>query len=391
MMAGLRVLQVSKSTGGVGQYLRWLVHGLDKERFEVTAVCLSEGGEKLADELSRVDGVRALSLEMERYRINPLTDARVWWKLRRLIRQGGFDLIHAHTSKPGFLARTAAIGSGVPAIYRPAGFAFHNGTSRWRAWLFAGVERFTARFLTRRIVTVCDEERELARRYRVGSDEQLVTIHTGIDLCRFDGDFDRGAVRRSLGVPEPAFLFGTVGRLSRQKAPADFIRAAAMVHSKYPEAHFAWVGDGELQAEAEALVRALGLQEVFHFAGLRMDIPAVLHAMDCFVLASHWEGFSLSVLEAMAARLPVVMSRVSGAAEAVSDGETGLIVPIGDAQALAGALAKIVSSTEYARELGQAGRHRLEQHFTQARMIANIQELYEQVYAASARKQDKRI
>ncbi len=387
-MAGLRVLQVSKSTGGVGQYLRWLVNGLDKERFEVTAVCLSEGGEKLADELSQVDGVRALSLQMDRYKINPLTDARVWWKLRRLIRQGGFDLIHAHTSKPGFLVRTAAIGSGIPAIYRPAGFAFHNGASRWKARLYASVERFAARFLTQRIITVCDEERELARRYRVGSDEQLVTIHTGIDLRRFDGEFDRRATRQSLGVPEQAFLFGTVGRLSRQKAPADFVRAAAMVHGKYPQAHFVWAGDGELQAEAEALVRSLGLQEVFHFAGLRRDIPAVLHAMDCFVLASHWEGFSLSVLEAMAARLPVVMNRVSGAAEAVLNGETGLIVPIGDVQALAGALEKIISDTEHARELGQAGRHRLEQHFTQARMIANIQELYEQVYAASAKEQE---
>jgi glycosyltransferase involved in cell wall biosynthesis len=388
MMASLRVLQVSKSTGGVGQYLRWLVNGLDKERFEVTAVCLSEGSEKLACELSQIEGVRALSLQMDRYKINPLGDARVWLRLRRLIRQERFDLIHAHTSKPGFLARTAAIGSGIPAIYRPAGFAFHDGAARWKARLYAAVERFTARFFTRRIVTVCNEERELAKRYRVGSDEQLVTIHTGIDLSQFDRQYDRDGTRRSLGVPEEGFLFGTVGRLSRQKAPSDFVRAAAMVHEKQPGVHFVWVGDGELQAETEALVRSLGLEAVFHFAGLRRDIPAVLQALDCFVLASHWEGFSLSVLEAMAAGLPVVMNRVSGAAEAVHNGETGLIVPVGDVQALAGALLNIASDMEHAIALGQAGRLRLEQHFTQERMIADIQALYEQVCAESAKKQD---
>ncbi len=388
MMAGLRILQVSKSTGGVGQYLRWLVNGLDKERFEITAVCLSEGAEELAEELSQVDGVRAVSLQMARYKINPLGDARVWWKLRRLIRQGHFDLIHAHTSKPGFLARTAAAGTGIPAIYRPAGFAFHDGIARWKARLYAAVERFTARYLTQRIITVCNEERKLAKRYRVGSEEQLVTIHTGIDLRQFDGEFDRGKTRRSLGVPEDAFLFGAVGRLSRQKAPADFVRAAALVHERRPEAHFVWAGDGELQDETIALIRSLGLEGVFHFAGLRRDIPAVLNALDCFVLASHWEGFSLSVLEAMAAGLPVVMNRVSGAAEAVLNGETGLLVPIGDVQAMAEALGIILSNTEHARALGQAGRQRLEQHFTQRRMIANIQELYEQVYAASARKQE---
>ena len=94
----IRVLQVSKSTGGIGQYLRSLVYGLNKERFRVTVACLSEGSEQLAAEFSKVDKVDAFSLQMDRYKINLITDVRVWWSLARLVRRERFDVIHAHGS-----------------------------------------------------------------------------------------------------------------------------------------------------------------------------------------------------------------------------------------------------------------------------------------------------
>ena len=385
-MAKLRVLQVSKSTGGVGNYMRLLVNNLDKNHFEVTVVCLSDGSESLAAELAQVNGVNALNLQMERYKINPLGDARVWLSLRQLIRQENFDLIHAHTSKPGFLTRTASFGTGIPTLYRPAGFAFHDGIAHWKSQIYAAVERFVARYFTKRIITVCNDERELAKRYRVGSDEQLVTIYTGIDLAQFNGQYDCRQTRQSLGVPENAFLFGTVGRLSKQKAPVDFVRAAALLHKKQPDAHLVWVGDGELRTETETLVHSLGLNDVFHFAGLRRDIPAVLNALDCFVLASHWEGFSISVLEAMAAKLPIVMNLVSGASEAVVNEETGLLVSIGDVNALAQALESIVSNPQKAIMMGKAGRLRAEKLFDQVRMISEVQNLYDEVYQDSLKK-----
>ena len=373
----IHVLQVTKSTGAVGQYIRWLVNGLDKKRFQVTVVCLSEGSEKLSAELSQLDGVRAVNLQMDRYRISPLSDARVWWQLRSLIKQGCFDVIHAHTSKPGFLVRTAAVGTGIPTIYRPAGFAFHDRVAKWKALIYASVERVVAYFFTDRIVTVCNEERDFALRYHVGSKTQLVTVYTGISLSRFAGEIDRCRVRRSLNVPEDVFLVGTVGRLSKQKAPADFIRAAFLVSQTQPQAHFVWVGDGELEAEARSLIHSLGLENVFHLVGHRDDIPNILKVMDCFVLASHWEGFSLSVLEAMAAGLPVVISKVSGAAEAVVDDETGYLFPIGDVQALAEIIERFISEPQKGLAFGLSGRQRVEQKFTLTRMVKEIEEIYE--------------
>jgi glycosyltransferase involved in cell wall biosynthesis len=153
----------------------------------------------------------------------------------------------------------------------------------------------------------------------------------------------------------------------------------ATVHEKYPQVHFVWVGDGELKSEITRLVNSLGLASIFHFAGYRRDVPDLLRAMDIFVLSSHWEGFSLSVLEAMASGLPVVMTRVSGAAEAIIDGETGVVVPIGDTKALAEAIERLVSNPFLARQFGQAGRQRLEQNFTLDRMVKEIENLYEEI------------
>ncbi len=144
MKKPLHILQVSKSTGGVGQSLRTLVTHLDKDRFCVTAVCLSEGGDELAAELSNIDGVQAYSLRMNRFKINLFSDAQVLFKLARMIRKEKFDLIHAHTSKPGFLARLAAMGTGVPTIYRPACFSFHDGLPKWKAYFYAAIEGIVA-------------------------------------------------------------------------------------------------------------------------------------------------------------------------------------------------------------------------------------------------------
>lgn len=382
----IHVFEITKSTGGVGSYIRWLVNGIDKDRFRLTVGCLSEGGAELAAELSAIPGVEAFSLTMNRYKINPFTDARVLAQLARRIRSEKFDLIHAHTSKPGYLARLAAVGTGVPVIYRPACFAFHPGAGRMQATATAALERFAARYLTARITTVCDDERNLALDHHVGTADLLTTIHTGVDPRPFDVPVNRDALRAALGVPTDAPLIGSVGRLSPQKAPLDFVQAAALVHKQRPDAHFIWVGDGPLEAPAREMVAANGLGGVFHFAGQRKDIPAILNILDYFVLTSHWEGFSLAILEAMAARLPIIATRVMGTREAIADGVNGLLVTAGDSQGLARAMLDLLSDPARAKAFGAQSRQRVDNEFTREHMIQGISRVYEDVYARYSKK-----
>lgn len=371
----IHILQVAKSSGGVGMYTRRLVSAFDKSRYRFTVACLAEGCDEMAADLNKLEGVNALSIPMKDG-ISPLSDLLICFKLAKLIRSDKFDLIHAHTSKPGFFARLAAIGTYIPVIYRPASFAFHENAPRFQALVYAFLERMAARYLTDRIQLVCNGERELARKYSVGADHQFVTIYTGIDLHPFEINVDRAGVRAEFGIPPDVQLVGTVARLSEQKAPSDFIHAAALVHARYPQVHFLWVGDGPLENEARALMQSLGLQAVFHFAGLRDNIPAILLSLDCFVLSSHWEGFSIAVLEAMAAGLPVIATKVTGAAEAIVDGETGILVEIGDKPGLAGAICQLVGNVNLTRTMGLAARKRAESEFPYAKMLNRIENLY---------------
>src|SRR5208283_3972849 len=132
----LHIFQVAKSSGGVGIYTRRLVKALDKEKFQITVACLAEGADRLAVELSQEQGVRTFSIPMED-RIEPISDLQVCLKLSEIIRNNDFDIIHAHTSKPGFFARLTALGTGIPVIYQPANFAFHDGAPKWEAVFYA--------------------------------------------------------------------------------------------------------------------------------------------------------------------------------------------------------------------------------------------------------------
>jgi glycosyltransferase involved in cell wall biosynthesis len=260
----IHVFQITKTLGGVGMYVRRLVSAMDKSRYRFTVVFLAEGSEEMAADVNKIEGVTAISIPMADH-IDPFADFLICLKLAKILRSEKFDIIHAHTSKPGFFARLAAIGLNIPVIYRPASFAFHENAPRSQAIFYAFLERLAARYLTKRIQLVCNGERELARQYSVGRDDQFVVIHTGIDLHPFEIPVNRADIRAEFNIPPDVRLMGTVARLVEQKAPADFIRAAAIVHVRYPQAHFLWVGDGPLENEARALVQSLGLQDVFSF------------------------------------------------------------------------------------------------------------------------------
>ncbi len=378
-MSPLRVLEVSKSTGGLGTYMRWLADGLDRSRFALTFVCLSDGADALADELS-ARGLTTLAWQMNRYKINPFTDAQVILRLARLIRRGSFDLIHAHGSKAGFIARVAAIGGRVPVVYSPHNFAFHSGVPRWQAHIFAFVEKLTARYWTAKIITVADGEQELARQFGVGTPDLFATVHSGVDLSAFSRRVDSSEQKTALGVPREAQLVGAVGRLSAQKNPLAFVRLAARVHEKNPAAHFVWIGEGPLEKQSRQLAVELGVENVLHFAGQRADVPSDLRALDVFVMTSRWEAFSLALLEAMACGLPIVAARLPGIAEAVEEGASGFLLPVDDADGMSAAVQTILSDRELAKRMGAHARRRVEQNFTRAQMMDKLMQVYQSVH-----------
>lgn len=376
MSEPIRLLFVTKSTGGVGSYVRSLVGGLDRNKFSITVACLSENGPEFAAELSEKYGVKSFSLAMNRYMVNPVTDAWVWLRLALHIRKEKYDLIHAHASKPGYLARFAAIGTGIPVIYSPHNFAFHEGSKKITATVVALLEKIAALF-TAKIVAVAGHERDLALQYGVGSKDLYSVVHTGIDPNPFrSGKFNAASLKESIGVPQGAKVVGMVGRMAMPKLPMEFVSMAAKLHAILPDVHFVWAGSGPLEVEAKAFASGQELDQILHWLGHRSDVPALFSIFDCFVLQSKWEAYPLVVLEAFASGVPVVASENLGTLELIESGKNGWITPQGDVDAIADRVLNILENETLADSFRIEAGRQIDNEYTMKKMLSTLEQIY---------------
>ena len=201
----------------------------------------------------------------------------------------------------------------------------------------------------------------------------------------YEGVKDRAAqpggreALRELGIPDDALVVGNVAALTDHKDHETLLAAAAAVVARVPAARFAIVGDGELRGPLEARARALGLGDRCVFAGFRTDLDRLLPAFDVFCLSSHMEGLGTSLLDAMAFGRPVVATAAGGIPEAVSDGVTGRVVPVRDAEALAGALTDVLQDGARRAAFGAAGRERFRERFTADLMVERTLDVLREV------------
>jgi len=186
-------------------------------------------------------------------------------------------------------------------------------------------------------------------------------------------------IRQELGIGPGAFLVGNVGRLALQKGQRHLIGAMPLLLERVPHARAIIAGGGDLEDYLRALASEIGVAEQVHVLGPRKDVPALMHAIDVFVMPSIWEGFGLVLLEAMAAGRPIVASRVATIPEVVADRETGLLVPAGDPLALAEALAELAGQPEEASRFGEAGRERLRRQFSVEKVVGDTELLYREL------------
>ncbi len=190
--------------------------------------------------------------------------------------------------------------------------------------------------------------------------DRLTVIPNGVEVERYGTSIARAEVRASIRIPADAPMAIVVAKLMTQKGHAVLLDALPRVHERFPLLHTVLVGEGELRAQLEARVRRERLDDRVRFLGDRGDIPDLLSASDLFVLPSLWEGLPMALLEAMATRLPVIASAVSGTRQVIQDDRSGVLVPAGDARALAGAMMRVLGDPHHAAALGRAARSRVE-------------------------------
>ncbi|MFB3906897.1 MAG: glycosyltransferase [Candidatus Eisenbacteria bacterium] len=323
--------------------------------------------------------------------VDPARDLRARSWLLREMRDGGFDVVHTHSSKAGILGRRAAHearkrpAAGVPApraiLHTVHGWGWSDRTAPAARVLFAALERAAFGWADR-VVAVSERVREEGLRQGIGREEpdRYRVILPGIDTAPFRALLDaeaaasvRARSREALDIPADAVVAGTVGRLSSQKNPEAILALAA----RFPDLHLLLIGDGPLRANLERTIAQRGWSARVRMPGIRTDVAACLAALDLFVLPSLWEGLPLTILEARCAGLPVIASGVGGVSEAMPEPAAGWIVPPGDAGALERAVADWFGRRREAREAALAGRFDVLQKGSRSRMLEEILSLYD--------------
>ncbi len=366
-----RVLHVITSLhrGGAQRHLHILVAGQRAAGWSVDLAYLKDP--YLVDQF---EGVARRVIDLRAgATVSPLVIPR----LVRLIRAGQYDVVHTHLLKADAYGAVAArLAGGVVLISSK-----HNDEAVLRRPLVGPVHGWLAR-LTDRVIVLSDHVGRYMRDRGHVPSERLRRVYYGIIPNSGAVTAAAGAaVRTEFGVPAEAPLLLTIGRLDPQKGHLDLLAALRQVVVALPAGQLIIAGAPQ-QASMDyeqALHGAAAAPELaarVHWAGHRDDVPALLAACDIVVQPSHWEGFGLVLVEAMAARRPVVATAVSAIPEVIRDGETGLLVPPHNPDALAGALLQLCGDPERRARLGAAGAARVQTHFTAERMVRETLAVY---------------
>ncbi|WP_345797680.1 glycosyltransferase family 4 protein [Castellaniella sp. MT123] len=359
-MMPLRIVHAEAATGFAGQerYIFRLMCALRERGHHVQAICQPHA--QLTTELRRA-GFQVDTLYMD----GPWNHLKGLPRLVRLLRQGGFDVVNTHSRRETLLVGTAARLAGVPLIVRTRHLAKPVGS------LLA----FTR--VPKRVIAPSEFVRQhlIERGVAPG---HVAVVPPAVD---FPDPMPAPVLRAELGLGPDAVIVGSVGVLRREKGHEQLIEAMLPLFPRYPHLQLVIVGGGDAALEKlRGLAAATGLAARIHLLGARSDVPALLPDFDIFALATHIEASGTAFVEAGAAGLPVVGTRVGGVPEMMREGETGLLVPLFDIPALTSALDDLIADPDLRRRMGQAGRRFCldEGRFTRAALGERTEHCYRQ-------------
>jgi len=354
---------------GAEVQLAILLRSLSKlEDLEVSAVLFNSG--RLAHNLQAAGIKTHVISETDHNALSIVNE------LRNYFRRHPVDVLHTHKYKDNVLGILASLGQGIPYVVRtihgaPEPFA---GMQAFKMTLYDALDHLANRRVVDRLLAVSLVLREsLVSRFGI---DKVTCVHNAVDVDEIGITRDPASLRNELGLGHRDVIIGTMGRLASVKGQEIFLRAARIIKDRGRIAKFFVVGGGPLRDQLVGLTRRLELEHEVLFLGHRNDNHDILGIMDLFVLPSLSEGIPLVLLEALALARPVVATAVGGIPEIVEHGVSGLLVEAGDANALAGACLRVIDDPAFGRQMGSAGRRRVETAFSAAVMAADVAKVY---------------
>ena len=380
-----RVLLLTTIDRTMAHHLQPLVRALKAQSYAVELAC-RRTDDALWSRLQDLD-VRLHDVSFSRRPLHP-RNLRALCQVVGLLRRGGYVVVDAHTAVAGWVARLASQMSGRRSvlIYSTHGLQFAAGLSPWRNAVVIALEKIAARW-TDYLVVINREDEAAAVRYHLAPTGRVRYLPgTGIDSAVFDPQgVDAAqveAVRRELGLGVDDVLFLVVGEFTRRKRQVDTLSALALLDDAH--VHVAFAGSGCHMSRVQQMGGRLGLQSVTHFLGYRRDVAALLLASRASILASSTEGVPKSVMESLALQVPAIGTDVRGTRELLQDG-CGIVVPLGDAPALAGAMRWMADHAQEAAAMGRAGRQKILERYDLQRVLQAQLAMFREALASQAR------
>jgi len=360
--------------GGTERQVANLALRIDSSRFDLHLACLRNSGELLRE-------LESLDVPRPEFQIGPLYALRTSWQgiqFARYVRKNLIQIVHSYGFYPNIFAIVATRLAGkslVIASIRDMGDGLTPVQAR--------VQKFVCQWADCVLVNAeAIRERLIARGYNPA---KIVVIRNGITLSRFEKKERSGLLRQELNLPSSARMVLVFCRLNQLKGVQYFLDAAALVADRFPDVHFVIAGDGANRNELEQHAAGMGLAQRMVFAGFRCDVPELLSEASISVLPSLSEGLSNSLLESMAAGVPVIAARVGGNPEVVEHEVTGILVPPRDSTALADAMGRLLEDHDLAVRFGQAGKRRVSEVFSVERSVGETENLYRNLLATGGR------
>ena len=356
--------------GGAQKTTLSLLRSLDSNIYELHL--LTSGVGLLSEKALEIPGLKAEFIPSLVRELSPVKDVIAFWKIYKYLREHGILIVHTHSSKAGILGRWAAKCAGAKSILHTVhGWPFNAEIALLTKILYRWSEKL-ASLITDKLVVVSDSDLKDGLKAVDNNKQKYKKISYGIEIDQFKNIVPGSNAGAGCRV-------GYISCFKPQKAPLDFVRVAKYVTDKNKSVKFISAGDGTLRSAAEKLTAELGLSSSIKFLGWQTDIAKIFSAIDILLLTSRWEGLPVVFLEAMASGIPIVATRVGGAAEVIENGKNGFLEDKGDYKKLAEQILLLAGEPEKRRLFGVRAKERFREEFDISYMSAQTQALYNQL------------
>ncbi len=390
----LRIVRIIArlNIGGPARHVSVLDAGLSRRGYE-TVLLYGESGDSEGSlaQLVTEQNLPAYMISTLSRRVSIWNDIRTFFSIARHLFRIKPDVVHTHTAKAGIVGRLAATVFNITRSHGKRCLVVHTYHGNVFRGYFGSVINWLVRlaewligFCTDYVVVISEQQfSEIVRELRIVPREKTKTIPLGLDLERFLAvSASSLSLREDLAISRTSLVLGFVGRLVMIKDLETLLRAFKVVQGEIKSAVLLIAGDGPVREKMMVLAQSLGISEAVIFLGWRHDLPILYRTMDIFLLSSRNEGTPVSVIEAMAAGLPVVATNVGGVPDLVNPGNSGLLVPAGDPVAMADAVFRLAGDTHARAAMGTEGRNIAKTRYTSDRLVQDIDRLYRDGVAA---------